>query len=408
MAKRAKKLTDGQLLFRTIMKSHAGDHLRTQHHRTRRRFCLKLEELKIPSEPRAKERYNAAFAEFLANEEVYYGEDIPGYIWALAELCEKSSKPVEYMEFLSITKRTETFIESMGFLAKREGFSIGMLRPISEEESEGADVILRLLKDGSDYALHCLANILVEGREFSAASMYVYWAIANLTGDVKQCRRLCEETDRRIMLSGRDKKLLSLGRHGFASLNLPGLVYHNRKLFRITKTFDGGNFLIRVLAESERIPHDGFAAYHEDTESGTIPIVLKQDSEFVLQHELQHGFDYLWDGNVCHDLGVGSEKRAFLASLAFMQSEDGFGDMLYMFRYMEAKLVMATLFGEKVTDIHAKALKIIGDAVGYVPLAENQNISFQKAKARAMELLNEEYRKLTGLTYDEIVEPFRK
>jgi len=33
---------------------------------------------------------------------------------------------------------------------------------------------------------------------------------------------------------------------------------------------------------------------------------------------------------------------------------------------------------------------------------------FEAAKAKAMELLNEEYRKLTGLTYDEIVEPFRR
>lgn len=220
--------------------------------------------------------------------------------------------PLEYMRFLEMTKRSESFIESMGLFTRRERIA---LRP-------------------------------VRGKEAVMGFM-----------------------DRRL---------------------------------RIKKKLDAGDISIRLLASQDEMPDkDGFTMKLDGPE---IPVVLASESEEVLQHELQHAFDYLSTGSFILPTAEEGEKRAYLAAFAFMQdgeTSDGmFGRVL---NAPSDAMGMRWRLGSEDAAIYENALRMVDDVL-YRYIEE----PFEVIKARAMELLNEEYRKLTGLTYDGILEPFRK
>lgn len=130
-------------------------------------------------------------------------------------------------------------------------------------------------------------------------------------------------------------------------------------------------------------------------------MVLRSDSDMIVQHELQHLFD-----TTCAINGnqVLREYRAKLAELAFSDSpRDVYRTMRSDARFGDFE---AMLFGGSSKEPHRIANKrIIGAMRGS---GIRNGASDEEFRGAALRLLNVAYKKACGLTYDQILEPFRK
>ncbi|MEM4295452.1 MAG: hypothetical protein QXS91_01440 [Candidatus Anstonellales archaeon] len=108
--------------------------------------------------------------------------------------------------------------------------------------------------------------------------------------------------------------------------------------------------------------------------------------EPILQHELQHAFDFLiFDRHT----GIFGEYRSYLAELAFS----------------DPKLFLETELEINNNDGHSLAKSILLKDMGKRTLIEK---SREEISEIARYLLNKNYKERLGLSYDDILEPFKK
>ena len=145
-------------------------------------------------------------------------------------------------------------------------------------------------------------------------------------------------------------------------------------------------------------------------------LIASPGSKDIVQHELQHLFDNL---NLIDGDSIEKEYRAALASIVFSENLSMAYQRIYYSYFVEA-LKKETLISEPPGKPHYEARRKI---VCEIERTLFQEVGLKTFKARinreerhlpeevrttALKLLNEAYKKKAGLTYDEILEPFKK
>lgn len=177
--------------------------------------------------------------------------------------------------------------------------------------------------------------------------------------------------------------------------------YFLHRSVEITKRFWIGNILGFVS------PNLG-AKIRGCADGENLEIAVESEKDYVIQHELQHLFDYLLRLSPVFGSDVSTEYRGYLASLAFTDT--------YQLRAFKPE---NTIFLEKPTgptdklSPHAFAKQRYYKeflAKGTITRKDwmEGKVDVEKIKESALQLLNEAYKRICGFTYERILEPFSK
>jgi hypothetical protein len=362
----------------------------------------KLERLKLPADESKRENFLegtrgisekltrlhvkriATFAsrnvpEIMIEEEMKRFERCMLEVRGVLRICLRSKDPGEYALFMGEKDfNIHRFLDSIGFFLERKV----EFQEISEGKKEMRAELLRLAKTREKDGLKKLIEFLK--RQFPDNDIVnVYEMAAALTGlslpiaDLLKENHPEESEEIEFSLDGIDcfeksDMLFGLRRIG---LFIEGTEILG-ELVPFDQEFYAGPIAVYV-ANTELCRKYGMRGFVTDTE-----ILVESPTPRIVQHELQHVFDHIILGMDFEN--VEKEYRAILAQILFSKKPDS--------EYFRLLMKMNTL------EIHLLAQKRIIREMSKAP----------RVADRARELLNEAYRKASGLTYDQILEPFRR
>ncbi len=307
---------------------------------------------------------------------------------------------------------------------------------VPPDVTEKAERICALAKEDSDHALRGIAGILKEylsrdaeeSFERASAIWTAYESAAFLSGNIERAASLVRKSHPRVYSSQKrlfeDQEFVSpllqqeLVPEYLKFVVKPLLLEHGiythldkRKYLRFSKRSDICMMRGYVLSHPEEI-------FKKDTLAITLgwDMLFRRDEEQHAQHELQHAFDNL----ISVDGGsTDREYRATLAELAFCRNK---WPTLNMLMEVPEQILLVAILGAKPNskphfDAKARAWRELAhvnpDMSGMIDVVASpnpplRNLEPGNAGAHAMDLLNKAYKKACGLTYDEILRPFRR
>jgi len=393
----------------------------------------------------------------LSEDVSYLIEDDLYFIATAVGLASKSSKPLDYMCFMARPVDYERFFSSANiFLGDRKI----AFEEVPEEKKSRADKIIKLISDDSEEALRELLEITKEYVTYSKLDKaYAYFIAAFVWNDEGKVLEIFRnEASELYQKYVEDMKMVSEITHGTAVSEIDNFEFKIRrsdahdffedhgfypydmgekfpKLIPISKQFRVDGLKGCVVAEPEILYRGGV-----DGMAKIDSMIIASDSTTLIQHELQHLFDALIF-NLCiyYSKPVQDEYRAYLASIAFSENPAAVYRELYdtsLVEFMKKK----TSISEPLSESHYEArLKIkreierllIQEEAGMEATARingeeilseklrttilkvaeeayDGKISSEKLRTVVLKLLNEAYKNEVGLTYDEILEPFKK
>ncbi len=404
-----------------------------------RRFEAKLEGIQLPEDPARRKTFiecaceifknlggqfwierSERMAELNAPDNILEGnleilEKKLDRLREIIDICRNSSGQMDYLQFIGrFNFNIHFFLSSVGLFAedRKPVFS-----DVPEEKKAVGMEMLRLIKDGSRDALNKLISILE--RETSGRDGQSTWdldiseleatiAITLWKDDEEVWEAMAEQSPKKTSelldffetyggadtIKNPEVTNMFLSEYGIYLCIDEKL---NGKLLTFDKLFRKGVlncYLINpedvvqqtdTTAEMTAYLIAGGWVSHSDILLISHEGMAADDS--MLQHKLQLLFDELVDigGNP-----LNREIRAFLAALAFSEETGAALQELH-------KLASLPPIGQNYAEATDWAL----DRIRHLDSAK-------QIKETARKLLNEEYRKACGLTYDEILEPFRK
>jgi len=260
------------------------------------------------------------------------------------------------------------------------------MSPISKR-SQGKRLML-LAKDPRPKSIEQMLSILSTVKTASPSKLLI--AVAGENG------RLSSSFGSRLTPA---EEVHYLRAKHFSELASLGLFYHELgdTLFHVTHSFSLGKVEGFLLEDSSALEPFSGSSFRGR-------VLLAIPNEHLLQHELQHSFDTLFE--LSWDTGSG-EYRAELASLAFSESETSeiLQAFLFKFRYPEdpdsvyvraASRIITELSGK--LDVSWRKMLIMSDEPDFL----------SKMREASLELLDEAYLEAVGIAYTKIVERFSK
>ncbi len=339
------------------------------------------------------------------------------------ELSLKSSNPSGYLKFLA--PRGPNFIDHFeqiaGFFSTGRNTQISY---VSDKAKENRERLRKIQEEGSFEELLSLleyANSTLGWSEWIEHDLELYLLAGMLYSDMEHALRFAIEKDpifETVMSSLGDtfeSEIEDFKARG-AYVQKVREMFHNLGVFPTPegiRDFKGilqfGIFSGYIVDKDDSIlmGRPGVVYPHESL------LVVGSDSEGVIQHELQHIFDSMVVGDNDED----DEYRTKLAELLFvsdMTPQKWIEDRIYAIRMIAANNIRLERGEPPISPIppeHEKAekklfidlgLDILGSLLG------NARPPTENLLERARQLFNDSYRRLCGLTYDEILEPFRK
>jgi hypothetical protein len=345
------------------------------------------------------------------------------------ELCERSSKKVEYAELLVNVNISE--ITEVMQLFKRDRQV--QFKDIPKEKQEARDRILKVLdaaKKGSEKEIKELIEVLRKHYSVDLLTENPYDIAIALIGNQKKIRKLLREIEGKNAAEVEANSFALEGEIGnaktlaFALLKKLGIfVNPEGELFPFNRSGSIGGLSVYIISEKGILHEKGIegVAYGMDS--------ILVEAESTTQHELQHNFDNtvmsrkkLTEEHFGNK--VEKEYRAYLASLAFSPEKDVRKVLKEIMRdYKKLKKDKKALeFYERNKDLESSIYTMLRLIDVEAEIGTKHEIAktliggeLKKAGARtaaqikeaAKRLLNEAYKKETGLTYDEIIEPFK-
>jgi hypothetical protein len=346
------------------------------------------------------------------------------------ELAQHSCRPDDYMRFLA-----RNGFDLLGLLDSAGIFTNGrqvVFEDISAEKMAAGSEIIRLVNDGSEASLRHLMAILTYGIEQE-------WQKGAKPGDEGMEVFVQADLSSSIMAIWKDKKAAenALGKvyqdienfdpDAFEAFGekesggsiqdvdqmiahpnlLPyGIFLHENELLRFSRCFEKEIFTGYVLTEPEFFKRRRVGAL---VMSGHVMLLQPGSSKSTVQHEMQHMFDGMVG---LRDDRISKEYRAMLAEIIFSQNHKEAWDRTCN-RFaagMITRLMARTADIDVYNKVAARIIMAVEDIIG-MPALVKARISSKTMDAivdASRKLLNESYRKACGLTYDEILEPFRK
>ena len=293
-------------------------------------------------------------------------DGIAHQIGMLLHIAGKSPRPSAYLKFLSSPDlKLADFFDGMEILAQRQDISFEPLEPSALETGT------RLVEAITEYGIsrECMTDFLCE------RIVGVVEGIGGNTGSFDSSDILIPQIFGQVF-------------------EQYGIYYYQKQkaLLRFDRIFRHGRTRIYVLNGHSFMNKKGWGGLAIGGDCSDI--LLTSESKRSLQHELQHLFD--------SRIGVGGEQagkefRAKLAQIAFTDVEEA----------KEKERLKANILLDIVMDRpdwsghHAADLKLLDTMVH----GRKEDLPWHE---RALWYLNREYKRLCGLSYEQIMGPFAR
>ncbi len=426
-----RKLSNGEHLFRAVLKNPKMHPIAEFPKSTQDSFRAMLEGSRLPENPGQKRTFKRHFSKFagkmlkpqmgcamryiaLGASDLIVESNFEslGRAFAraklLADICMHSANPPKYAALLSneyvspslfasraafFTSREVVFSDVPEDALKLRGILLSLEGNPSKNSIKRA---LRLFKKIDDSprgmeelfftSAYSLIPVFLGGREGILEAACELWP-----KKAKEFRELDGATMLMEEEEGKIDELPSLS----LSLGKLGLQYmHGAEGFPKFLKFKRGfsSSFSGVIAEEPEIMHNlGISG-----KAIANFLVVDSDSKSTIQHELQHLFDSFLG---FFTNSAENERRAYLGALAFAP-DSGLLEEILIFRSWMGN--MHKILGGP----HALAKDMIYAALKERGIKSKSPIG--KIQFAALDLLNSAYKKLVGLTYAEILEPFSK
>ena len=340
--------------------------------------------------------------------------------------AQRSSKTSEYMQFLARDNfNVLPFLKSIGIFARERKI---IFEEVPKEDIEIGKKVLELGRGTTDDSLRRLAKLALELHQMRNVEFGidpedapdidgVFHALLAFSNDSSRALRIvheqypedCAEHEMLMDEIGESeytwcsdpKTVRAYTMNLFRDYGI--LIYEENDLLvpmPFQKFFKFGTLEGFIISEPELLHKTGCRGVAmTNTEKGVM--LLDSDDEDIVHHELQHLFDDLI--SVGGD-SVSDEYRAYLSALVFSKNPQNI--CRRMIPEPEEVIAMAVL---NVSSAHLKAqLRIKRQLIKAKVVAVLSHEVSDRVRDAAIRLFDKAYKKECGLTYDEILEPFKK